>query len=341
MTSYSSSSGRGAGARRRRTRKPNAARAATVPMWRVRSGVDMVARSWIGCVAVRIASPSSAHGARQPALESVPAQMVDPVHTAQEVPRIRHPCVPPPPRCPRSPPRSALDRPPPRLCKAAQGLPQTRQRADIHRQCRRRPLRLGLHPRRRRKVVRPCPLSPPPTSHPRSGLHLKENGTSSSTSPPPHSSPAATEVPGTFRVNGSAKRMRDLQAAFETPPRVRSPLPSPPLPSHSPPFPVRKVPRVEERTLHHPRRRQRLPTLSHPDARKFRPPCSSIVLILRPGAGHPPRHVPRRESSLLSLSTSLISSSSFETSSVGTHPPVPSQPLIPHQQGNPSTMTTS
>ncbi|KAJ3480952.1 hypothetical protein NLJ89_g12246 [Agrocybe chaxingu] len=36
------------------------------------------------------------------------------------------------------------------------------------------------------------------------GLYLKEN---------------ATEVPGTFRVNGSNKRMRDLQAAFETPPR--------------------------------------------------------------------------------------------------------------------------
>ncbi|KAI6042560.1 Rho GTPase activation protein [Pisolithus marmoratus] len=29
----------------------------------------------------------------------------------------------------------------------------------------------------------------------------------------------ATEVEGTFRVNGSAKRMRDLQAAFENPPR--------------------------------------------------------------------------------------------------------------------------
>ncbi|KAI6155226.1 Rho GTPase activation protein [Pisolithus tinctorius] len=36
------------------------------------------------------------------------------------------------------------------------------------------------------------------------GLHLKDN---------------ATEVEGTFRVNGSAKRMRDLQAAFEKPPR--------------------------------------------------------------------------------------------------------------------------
>jgi len=36
------------------------------------------------------------------------------------------------------------------------------------------------------------------------GLYLKEN---------------ATEVEGTFRINGSNKRMRELQAAFETPPR--------------------------------------------------------------------------------------------------------------------------
>ncbi|KAJ7707422.1 Rho GTPase activation protein [Mycena rosella] len=36
------------------------------------------------------------------------------------------------------------------------------------------------------------------------GLYLKEN---------------ATEVPGTFRVSGSNKRMRDLQALFEAPPR--------------------------------------------------------------------------------------------------------------------------
>ncbi|EKM58504.1 uncharacterized protein PHACADRAFT_252881 [Phanerochaete carnosa HHB-10118-sp] len=36
------------------------------------------------------------------------------------------------------------------------------------------------------------------------GLYLKEN---------------ATELAGTFRVNGSNKRMRELQAAFETPPR--------------------------------------------------------------------------------------------------------------------------
>ncbi|KAH8987081.1 Rho GTPase activation protein, partial [Lactarius hatsudake] len=36
------------------------------------------------------------------------------------------------------------------------------------------------------------------------GLFLKEN---------------ATEIEGTFRVNGSNKRMRELQAIFETPPR--------------------------------------------------------------------------------------------------------------------------
>ncbi|EJU05075.1 Rho GTPase activation protein [Dacryopinax primogenitus] len=36
------------------------------------------------------------------------------------------------------------------------------------------------------------------------GLYLKEN---------------ATEVPGTFRVSGSAKRMRDLQSTFEKPPK--------------------------------------------------------------------------------------------------------------------------
>ncbi|KAG6374352.1 Rho GTPase activation protein [Boletus reticuloceps] len=34
-----------------------------------------------------------------------------------------------------------------------------------------------------------------------------------------HSCPIATEIEGTFRVNGSAKRMRELQAAFEAPPR--------------------------------------------------------------------------------------------------------------------------
>lgn len=84
-----------------------------------------------------------------------------------------------------------------------------------------------------------------------------------------HSTLAATEVAGTFRVNGSAKRMRDLQAAFEAPPRVRSPLPGPHIPFTR--SLVRKIPRLEERTVHNTRRRQRLSTISHTDARKFRP----------------------------------------------------------------------
>ena len=38
---------------------------------------------------------------------------------------------------------------------------------------------------------------------------------------PAHGGGVATEVAGTFRVSGSSKRMRELQAAFETPPTVR------------------------------------------------------------------------------------------------------------------------
>lgn len=38
------------------------------------------------------------------------------------------------------------------------------------------------------------------------GLYLKENG---------------TEVEGTFRISGSAKRMRDLQTIFDNGPKVR------------------------------------------------------------------------------------------------------------------------
>lgn len=34
----------------------------------------------------------------------------------------------------------------------------------------------------------------------------------------------ATEVEGTFRVNGSTKRMRELQAAFQSPPDVGLPV---------------------------------------------------------------------------------------------------------------------
>jgi len=40
------------------------------------------------------------------------------------------------------------------------------------------------------------------------GLYLKEN---------------ATEVEGTFRISGSAKRMKELQAIFDTGPKVRKP----------------------------------------------------------------------------------------------------------------------
>ena len=60
-----------------------------------------------------------------------------------------------------------------------------------------------------------------------SGLFLKENGEREFVGLHdvgiadglPNSS--ATEIEGTFRVNGSNKRMRELQAIFETPPRVR------------------------------------------------------------------------------------------------------------------------
>ena len=43
----------------------------------------------------------------------------------------------------------------------------------------------------------------------------------------------ATEIEGTFRVNGSNKRMRELQAIFETPPRVRVCFHHTPAPLHS------------------------------------------------------------------------------------------------------------
>jgi hypothetical protein len=38
------------------------------------------------------------------------------------------------------------------------------------------------------------------------GRYLKEN---------------ATEVEGTFRVSGSSKRMKDIQAIFDSPPKVK------------------------------------------------------------------------------------------------------------------------
>ena len=59
--------------------------------------------------------------------------------------------------------------------------------------------------------------------HNNSGLYLKENGSFLRLSmkwTPASSFRAATKVPGTFRVNGSSRRMRDLQAEFEKPPHV-------------------------------------------------------------------------------------------------------------------------
>ena len=59
----------------------------------------------------------------------------------------------------------------------------------------------------------------------------------------------ATEVEGTFRVNGSNKRMRELQAAFETPPRVRSRLLSALLSMQAVLTPLTCVPCSTGRTL--------------------------------------------------------------------------------------------
>lgn len=146
---------------------------------------------------------------------------------------------------------------------------------------------MGLHPRRRRKVVRLHPLSLPPrslstaVSISKKTVHLLPFSFLS------HSHITATEIEGTFRVNGSAKRMRELQAAFETPPRVR--IAHPHIQSHSPPALVRKIARLEVRTLHYSRRRQRLPSLPHTHACKFRPSylptCSPI--LPRSGTCHP------------------------------------------------------
>jgi hypothetical protein len=47
----------------------------------------------------------------------------------------------------------------------------------------------------------------------------------------PNTAIPSAEVEGTFGVNGSAKRIRELQSVFETPPKVH--LPSPTLFSFS------------------------------------------------------------------------------------------------------------
>lgn len=53
--------------------------------------------------------------------------------------------------------------------------------------------------------VMPLSISAIPVVVAKCGLYLKEN---------------ATEVEGTFRISGSAKRMRELQTLFDTGPKV-------------------------------------------------------------------------------------------------------------------------
>jgi hypothetical protein len=78
----------------------------------------------------------------------------------------------------------------------------------------------GAYFRRRR----PNPSNVPPAC---SGLFLKEHGTKTDSwgglhvdQHPLACYPAGTEVEGTFRVSGSSKRMGELQAIFEAPPKV-------------------------------------------------------------------------------------------------------------------------
>ena len=112
----------------------------------------------------------------------------------------------------------------PCLRKVIEGESQICQCPNIH--CRRQwqSLCMGLYPRSRCQMVSIHTLLIDDSDTRISGLYLKENGASY---PNPwsrglnNSCFAATEVQGTFRVNGSTKRMRELQAAFESPPRVR------------------------------------------------------------------------------------------------------------------------
>ena len=76
----------------------------------------------------------------------------------------------------------------------------------------------------------------------------------------------ATEVAGTFRVSGSNKRMRELQAAFETPPTVRIMLGTHRSGVLTEPL-VWQTPQMGERELYDTRCRECVPTIPHPDAR--------------------------------------------------------------------------
>ncbi len=109
------------------------------------------------------------------------------------------------------------------LWKVFKRVSNVRKRADIHRRRQWQSLCLGIYPCCCCQVVSiSFSFSSSTFLTLISGLYLKENGSyiHFSVSALAHSCPPATEVPGTFRVNGSNRRMRELQAAFEMPPRV-------------------------------------------------------------------------------------------------------------------------
>ena len=119
--------------------------------------------------------------------------------------------------------RGAAER---RVRETAQGEPQVCERADLDCECEWGAVCVGLHSCRGCEMVRRAmgfrAIYHAPHSY-SSGLYLKENGASNLRFLARALSEGmiATEVEGTFRVSGSNKRMKELQAAFETPPRVR------------------------------------------------------------------------------------------------------------------------
>ena len=98
---------------------------------------------------------------------------------------------------------------------------------------------------------------------------------------PAHGGGVATEVAGTFRVSGSNKRMRELQAAFETPPTVRIMLGTHRSGVLTEPL-VWQTPQMGERELYDTRCRECVPTIPHSDACK----CLHLISVSR----HPYSH---------------------------------------------------
>jgi hypothetical protein len=88
----------------------------------------------------------------------------------------------------------------------------------------------------------------------------------------------ATEIEGTFRVNGSNKRMRELQAVFETPPRVRIPL-SPTRLCCRRVILVWQVARLEKGELRDARRCECLPSISYPFTCAWSDACARPTLF--------------------------------------------------------------